>query len=376
MWGDAAALVASLALALPAVARRLDERRVLGARVAILAVALGLGVVAPLGVLAAERVDGRVGSAQSEVNSVESMGDRLGHGRSPYPTAAAIEAEAHRTGAGFKAYRPYEPAMAVFGLPRAWLGKHTLTDVRVMFLLVVALSLAAACSVTSMTPRDSIRGVQLLAVLPPTALTIATGGDDMPVIALCLLALALASRRRWTASGVAMGVGLAMKVIVAPLAVLLLVAAWRWRGEDHDDAPRPGWRRYALGAVGVPVVAMVPFVAWTPAAFFENVVRYPLGLARFHSSAASALPGHWITEHAAGGRTVAIILLFGVVATAAWWIARRPARSVADIATQCAVVVGGAILMLPASRFGYLLYPICLLGWARILNGNSARPVR
>ena len=36
-----------------------------------------------------------------------------------------------------------------------------------------------------------MRAVQAATVLPICALTLATGGDDLPVLALCLLALAL-----------------------------------------------------------------------------------------------------------------------------------------------------------------------------------------
>ena len=37
-------------------------------------------------------------------------------------------------------------------------------------------------------------------MLPICALTLATGGDDLPVLALCLLALALCAARRGSAA--------------------------------------------------------------------------------------------------------------------------------------------------------------------------------
>lgn len=363
-WGSAAGLVASLALALT-LRSPLVTTHTFTIRVVVLAAVVGCSVIAPLSVLSAERADGAIGTAQSEVHSVESMGFELAHGRSPYPSAAAISREAARTGAGFKAYRPYEPAMGVFGLPRAWFGEHGATDARVILLLAGALITAAAAWLERMSPQRCLRLVQLMAVVPPTAMTIATGGDDMPVVALCLLSLALASRRRWAWSGAAIGVALAMKVIVVPVAVVLAVLAVR--------ANRKG-RRWSFVASGVAVsgAVIVPFVIATPNEFWENVVRYPLGLAQFHSSAASSLPGYWIATNIVGGHTVSLVLVAAVAVATLGWLVRRPPDTSSQAALIAAVALAGATLALPAARFGYLLYPLCLFGWAMLTRGGAA----
>ena len=41
-----------------------------------------------------------------------------------------------------------------------------------------------------------VRALQVLTVLPTAALPLATGGDDMPIVAFLLLAMVLAQRRR------------------------------------------------------------------------------------------------------------------------------------------------------------------------------------
>ena len=394
VWGCGVGVVASIAMV--ALAHRSPGSVRTSTRAAVLVVVVAISVVAPLWVLASERADGVIGRAQSEVGVVEGMGDRLGHGDSVYPSARQIRDDARRSGVGFKGYAPYEPMMAVFGLPRAWAGRSAATDARVAFLLVGAGAAAAAMVVSGMDADRRLRAVQALAVLPPTALTIATGGDDMPVIGLCLLGLALASRRRWWQAGIVMGLAVAMKAIAAPVAFLLVVWVIRSRRgpEGAEDRSR-ALRALVTGLVGVPLVTILPFVVSSPAALWDNLVRYPLGLATFRSTAASPLPGHWIVEHVPGGHAITVILMAGVAVSVGWRILRRPPASIAGVAMLSAIGLAGAVLAAPASRFGYLLYPICLVAWGRLwqrsesegapssapitaspVTGSSARPAR
>ena len=86
--------------------------------------------------------------------------------------------------------------MALFGLPRAIAGDAWWTDARIWFALATAAALVAAVATLRRTGhrptgsdrpgRDSalVRAVQLATVLPICALTLATGGDDLPVLAL------------------------------------------------------------------------------------------------------------------------------------------------------------------------------------------------
>ncbi len=62
-----------------------------------------------------------------------------------------------------------------------------------------------------------IRALQAATVLPICALTLATGGDDLPVLALCLLAFALATTGRLAGSGVAIGLAASLKLFAWPV---------------------------------------------------------------------------------------------------------------------------------------------------------------
>src|SRR5205807_2224016 len=164
------------------------------------------------------------------------------------------------------AYLPYQPGMAVFGLPRATLGTHWWTDARVGFAAVTALALALAIRQLPRSPR-TIRALQVATVLPVCALTLAVGGDDLPVLALCLLALAYASRNRPAAAGIAVGLAGALKLFAWPVAIVLLFLPMNRR-------------RYAIGAFGIPILALIPAFLVDPDAAVENVVRFTLGRGR------------------------------------------------------------------------------------------------
>jgi hypothetical protein len=346
------------------------------------------------------------GEAQEEVVVVEHAGERLVHTGTPYLTRDAIAAlpEAER----LLGYAPYQPGMSLFGLPRALAGTVWWADARVWFALVTAACLAAAVALvrTGAGPAGSgagpaghgagpagsgagvdasghdpapapagggiigrdatpartggrnaalVRAVQAATVLPICALTLATGGDDLPVLALCLLALAFAARERLTAAGVAVGIAGALKLFAWPVALVLLALA-ATRG-------RRALVRYAAGAIGLPLLALVPAFAVDRSAFMENVVRYPLGRGLVPSTAASPFPGHLIATTLPGGRAIAAALLLAAGAAIGWWLLRRPPRDAAAAALLCAYGLTAAILLMPSTRFGYLLYPVAFLVW-------------
>ena len=49
-------------------------------------------------------------------------------------------------------------------------------------------------------------------------------------------------------------------------------------------------------------------------------------------------------------------------------LVRRPPRTPADAALWSGLGLLAAMLLLPATRFGYLLYPVALLVWAAALR--------
>ena len=208
-----------------------------------------------------------------------------------------------------------------------------------------------------------IRGVQFATVLPICALTLATGGDDLPVLALCLLALALCAADRFGAAGVAVGAAAACKLFAFPVvAVLAVLAIATGRG-----------RRFLPGALGLPVLVLIPAFLVDGAAFTENVIRFPLGHGVVTSPAQSPFPGYLISSTLPGGRYVAAALLVAVAGAIAVLLVRRPPRTAATAAFFCGYGLLAAILLMPTTRFGYLLYPLALLVWAPALSKSTAR---
>ncbi|WP_412753574.1 glycosyltransferase 87 family protein [Krasilnikovia sp. M28-CT-15] len=315
----------------------------------------------PLIVEAVQRAGGRTDRAQEEVLVVEQMGRRLLESGTPYLGRDAIAAlpESER----LLGYAPYQPGMAVFGLPRAAMGGAWWTDARVWFAVVTAAALIAAVVLLRLAdPAARVRATQFATVLPICALTLATGGDDLPVLALCLLALACCATGRFAAAGVAVGVAAAAKLFALPVAAVLVVFAL---------TARRG-RRLLPGAIGLPLLALLPALLVDADALTENVLRFPLGHGLVHSPAQSPFPGQLIASALPGGRYVAAALLGAAGLTIAMLLLRRPPRTAATAALFCGYGLLAAILLMPTTRFGYLLYPLALLAWTPALRKYSA----
>jgi Glycosyltransferase family 87 len=282
------------------------------------------------------------GVAQEEVTVVERAAQRFLDTGTPYLSREAIT--------GLPDYTPYQPGMAAFGLPRAVFGTHWWTDARVWFALTTAAVLWGAMRLLWPHP-GLVRALQMASVLPLCALTLATGGDDIPVMALCLLAFAFAARERHAAAGVAIGAAAAMKLLAWPVLIVLAVFAW-----PH--------RRYFLGALGIPALTMLPALLSDADAFVENVIRFPSGHGLVTSPAASPLIGYQLAQHVPHGRTVALGLLLAAGLALGVYLVRHPPRSAKEVAIVSAIGLLAAILLMPSTRFGYLLYPVAFAFWA------------
>ena len=340
-------------------------------------------VLLPLIVQAVQRAGGRTDRAQEEVLVVEQMGERLIGTGTPYLPPGAIAALP--PGEQLPGYSPYQPGMAVFGVPRALAGDAWWTDSRVWFAVATVAALGAALKLlhlrrvaplerssgatTSLNGSDddrhvplAVRAAQAATVLPICALTLATGGDDLPVLALCLLALACCATARFGAAGLAVGAAAALKLFALPVVVVLAVLA----------LTTGNGRRLLPGALGLPVLAMVPPLLVDPDAFVENVIRFPLGHGLVTSPAQSPFPGYLIASAVPGGRYVAAALLVAAGAAIAVLLLRRPPRTAATAALFCGYGLLTAILLMPTTRFGYLLYPIALLVWSPALSRPTA----
>ncbi|BCJ53290.1 hypothetical protein Asp14428_47650 [Actinoplanes sp. NBRC 14428] len=391
VWGYVAAFLAvALQLGLRRPALRAPLTWLTWAAVALL----------PLVVQAVQRSAGRADRAQEEVLVVEHMGERLAHTGTPYLGPEAIGALP--AGERLLGYAPYQPGMAVFGLPRAAFGDVWWTDARIWFAVVTAAALVTAVRLLRSSP---VRALQFATVLPICALTLATGGDDLPVLALCLLALACCAAGpdaggagpdaggagpdagaagrlsaagpaagaagpaagaagpdagaagRFGAAGVAVGAAAALKLFALPVVAVLIVLAFT----------TGNLRRFLPGALGLPVLALLPAFLVDGDAFVENVIRFPLGHGIVTSPAQSPFPGYLIAEAVPGGRFVAIALLAATALAIAVLLVRRPPVTAATAALFCGYGLLAAILLMPTTRFGYLLYPLALLVWAPAL---------
>jgi uncharacterized membrane protein len=233
-----------------------------------------------------------------------------------------------------------------------------LTDARIQFLLFTVI--VAAIALSRIRPRTDARNraFQTLTALPTAALPLATGGDDMPVVALMLLGLVALQRRRPVLAGLALGAASTLKFTAWPVVFLALFAA-----TDREQRRAAGRYLIAVAVLVVPVV--FPVALHNPSAFVDNVIRFPLGLAGVASPAASALPGHMlVTAFPSLHRPYVVVLLVIGLVILAYYLWRRPPRDAAAVASVTGWVMLVAILLAPATRVGYLLYPINLFVWA------------
>jgi hypothetical protein len=339
--------------------------------------AWGAVALLPLIVQAVQRAGGRTDRAQEEVVVVEHMGESLLHTGTPYLSRAEIAAiplDERLLG-----YRPYQPGMSVFGLPRALAGDHWWTDSRLWFAIITVVAVGAAVTLLrdsnpspvrvkrafpSFVPERPalVRAMQAATVLPVTALTLATGGDDIPVLALCLLALALVAAGRPGWSGAAVGAAAACKLFALPVVAVLVIHA----------IVTGTWRRLLPGALGLPLLALLPPLLVNADALLENVFRFPLGHGLVTSPAQSPFPGYLIAQSVPGGRYVAVGLLVAAAAVIGVLLLRRPPRTARSAALFCGWGLLTAILLMPTTRFGYLLYPAALLLFAPALSKDTA----
>ncbi len=367
-WGRLAApayAAAAIVALLLAVRRREGARPVLG----WLALAVLVGAAAlPLGLEAVWRARIGPGShAQSEAIVTEEAARSLRKGRDPY-AAEYLHGPLEARPLGTKTHFPYLPAMLAFGLPRAFDGSSALADSRIAFAAFTLAVAALAFSRPTLgraSPQRWRMSFLVLAVLPTGALLMATGGDDLPVLALMLLALVLAEERP-AASGAVAGLAAVTKQTAWVLLPLLALAA-------RDREGRPARWRFSLTAAAVVALGVVPFLAWGPADFVEDVIRFPLGLGRQRSAAGTPTLGSALIRLLPSWRVPITLTLVGLVlAVFAFMVARRPPAAAWAAAKDAGLVFFLAMLVAPAARVGYIAYPIDLLVWAWALRAAEA----
>ncbi len=345
-------------------------RAVRSGRVWLLVAVLVGATVVPLAVEIVERGRGQVSAhVQPEVVVIDQAAVRLAHGKDPYH---AIVRHDHLVSAvpgepAYESFFPYLPLMAVFGLPSSTHQPVQLTDARIFFSVVTLLVAGGALALSAAPRHRKVRAYQVVAVLPTAALPLATGGDDMPVVALLLLAMVLAQRRRPGWSGIVFGIVSAMKFTAWPMAALALFAA-----RDAAGRRAPGRMVAGMAVVAAPVV--VPFAASNLGTFFSNVILFPLGLSGVASPAASDLPGHllvlafpWLHR----ALPLAVGLVGGGYLLRRLW--QRPPVTASTVAYLSGWVMLVALTFAPATRVGYLLYPANFFMWGWMFAAEDRR---
>ncbi len=349
-----------------------QHRRAWVARI-VVATSVFIGALAiPMGLEIFWRFDHVAGShLQPEVVAVEVGGRDIAHGQDPYHPLVRLHHPAAYHAPGqpyFVGFLPYLPLMAVAGVPSDVWPNSGLSDARIFFCLITLAVAAVALALSRVEGRRKIRALQVLVILPLAALPLATGGDDIPVVAFLLLAVVLAQRRQPFASGLVFGIASAMKFTAWPLAALALFAARNRKGER-----RPLTMLAGMAVVVVP--AVFPFVLRGPAALVDDVVLFPLGLSALPSTAASALPGHvLVSAFPSLSRVLPLSVGLVLAVILARHLYRHTPKTAAQVCTIAGVVLSVLILLAPDPRVGYLLYPVNFFVWSYLLAEPSPEP--
>ena len=368
-WGYlAAAPYGALALVAWMLSRH-TLTRALTTRLVLLGIVVLGAVVMPLALEAKWR------QSQPEVGVIVRSATNLIQGKDPYRTyvRGGRLVGAVKGIPAYESFFPYFPLMSVFGLPSAEAHQRArLTDARIVMTLMTLLVSGLALSLLRVSRATKIRVAQVMVALPTGALFLATGGDDMPILALMLLGVVGLQRRSNYIAGVSLGLGAAMKLTAWPLALGALLVA-------HTSDGRRAWRKVLATMALIVVVSIAPFALHAPWAFTSNVLAFPLGLAGVASPAASPLPGHLLTTlWAPLGHVLAPLTLLVGGYFLAHYARRHWPLSLPQLLGMLSAAFGVMILVASATRIGYVIYPINLALWSWVCRDplpNAANPV-
>ncbi len=263
-------------------------------------------------------------------------------------------------------YNPYEPAMALFGLPAA-AGLHgAVGNPRLWMGITAAAVLVAAFRLTK--PGHALRSTAFAFSSPVLALPLTDGLTDVPVVALLILTLACtaaSSRRRiLLTAAIALGGACAIKATAWP--ALPIIAAMLAVRDGLQAATR-----FVITAgitTALLVAATAPASLTAPAALFQNTVLFPLGMTKYQTEAASPLPGHLLAVIGPAGHWAAVGLFCAASLAAGAALVIKPPADAKAAARRLAVVLAMLFTLAPASRWGYFVYPAALLAF---VGGNA-----
>ena len=109
--------------------------------------------------------------------------------------------------------------------------------------------------------------------------------------------------------------------------------------------------------------AIAPTALAHPYAFLQNTVLFPLGLTKHKTPAASPLPGHLLAMTGMAGHWAAVGLLVAAGLGFAISLIVRPPAGPRAAAWRLALGLTVMFTLAPATRWGYFVYPIGLVGW-------------
>jgi hypothetical protein len=207
--------------------------------------------------------------------------------------------------------------------------------------------------------------MQILVILPTGAVATVVGGDDVPVLALSLLALVLFKRQRYALSATVVALAGLLKLTAWPLMFALAVSG------------RATAQRTLSPLSTAPIIVVFGVLAAAtvaPRAFVDDVIMFPQGLSSLPSPAASMTLGSLVVG-GVSARGVVTWLLLGVamVVSAAVLVslARKPAGRASSTGLSAAAILVTLIVLAPVARSGYFVYPIELMAWSALLADNA-----
>jgi Glycosyltransferase family 87 len=293
------------------------------------------------------------GIANPEIQILCEAADRWRSVGTPFPTEAELAGRV----TDVNAYNVYLPLLAVFGLPSAAFGPSPIADPRIYLALV-------SFTIFLLLGRRASWPVVLFITSPWVALQLVSGTTDIPVLGFVLVGLMLAGRERFGWAGVAMGIAAGLKALAWPavaIALILVGVRGKWRGLTRFI----GMVALVLvAALGLPVLA-------DPAAFVVNAIELPLGVLPIKLTAQSPLPGYLLSQAGPVGHVIVLVLLGSAALTIGVRALRRPPQNAATAARWTALGMLVAVLLAPATRYGYLVYSVGLL-LLPVLAGDSA----
>ena len=323
--------------------------------------------------------------ANLETYVVERSGQLLLHTGTPYIDAG------HLATPHVADYNPYSPLLAIFGFPTSWWGTHWWTDVR-LYLLPATVLVLLLTWLLAHKPAIPESALLLLVAVPPVTMNFVAAGIDALLVALLLLcAVAAFHDKPATAAlaGLAGGIALGMKLTALPVVLVVLIAlAYQWGAARRPHTAHPAAHPAARSAersaersaahpaaqfavftvvlLAVTLAAYIPFYLKNPDAMVENIIHYPSGSAAVTSSAQGGTPGQLIAATGPVGVWIARALLFLAGIALVVWMVKRPPSTLVRTLWICAVGLTAAMLLMPASRFGYLIYPAVLAAGALV----------